>query len=91
MLKNLIVRITGLATAVFVALLVSAQSALAILLPDPGVVDGNVSTAAPSSGFDVLAQPWLVPLVVVIVGLVVVALSVVVVRRRHRMARVLPA
>ncbi len=90
MFKHIIVRITVLATTLFVAMVASAQSAFARILVDPGIAD-EIEAAAPSPSVDVLSQPWLVPVVVVVVGLVVVALAVVVVRRRHRMAHVLPA
>lgn len=85
MLKNTIVRITGLVTAVFVAMVVSAQSALARILVDPGSEDG-IAAAAPSSGFEVLDQSWLVPLAIVVAGIAIVAVVVIATRRHHRVA-----
>lgn len=86
MFKHSFVRIAGLTTALFVALAMSAEGALAVVLPDPGVVDGNVSTAAPSSGLEVLGQPWLVALALVVVGIAVVALAITAARRHRRVA-----
>ena len=86
MLKNTIVRIAGLTSALFVVLVLSSESALAVVLPDPGVLDGNVSTTAPASGFDVLGQPWLLPLVIVVVGIAIAAVVVIATRRHHTVA-----
>lgn len=87
MLKHTIVRITGLATALFAALVMSAESALAVILPDPGTEDGAALTAATSSGFEVLGQSGQVALAVVVAGIAIVALAVIATRRHRRVAQ----
>jgi len=85
MFKHIIVLITALVTVLFVAMVVSAQSALARILVDPGSEEG-IAAAAPSSGFEVLNQSWLVPLAIVVAGIAIVAVVVIATRRHHRVA-----
>ena len=85
MFKHIIVRITALVTVLFVPMVVSAQSALARILVDPGYED-EIAVAPPSSGFEVLGQPWQVALAIVVVGLGVVALAIIATRRHHNVA-----
>ena len=98
MLKRSVIRITGLATALFVALVMSASGALAMRPRDPdvgGTGAPNVvkaghlsagtaaSTPAPSSGFEVFGQTWQLALAVVVASIAVVALAAIATRRHH--------
>lgn len=100
MLKRSVIRITGLATVLFLAIVMSAEGALAMRPRDPVSAGTSVphvakaghltagaaaSTPAPSSSFQVFGQTWQLALAIVVAGIALVALTVIA-TRRHRLA-----
>ena len=83
MLNHSIIRITGLASALFVGLVMSAGSALAVRPRDPSVSGGPASTPAPSPAFEVFGQTWQLAVAIVVASIAVVALAVIATRQRH--------
>ena len=89
LVRKVIIRAAGLATALFVGLVVSAEGALAVRPRDPGAVtDSGAAVPTPAiAPFDVFGQPWQVALAVVVAALAVTVL-IVTSRRPHRVASV---
>ncbi len=86
MLHHSVRRFAGLVTALLVALVISAQDAFAVVLPDPGAIDGTAPAEPASSGFEFLVQPWQGALAIVVVAILVVALAIIATRRQQRVA-----
>ncbi len=87
LVRKVIIRVAGLATALFVGLIVSAEGALAVRPRDPGaVMDSGVAVPSPATAdFEVFGQPWQVALAILVAALAVTVL-IVTTRRPHRVA-----
>ncbi len=72
LVRKVIIRVAGLATALFVGLIVSAEGALAVRSPA-------------TADFEVFGQPWQVALAILVAALAVTVL-IVTTRRPHRVA-----
>ncbi|MDN5777442.1 MAG: hypothetical protein L0H96_11065 [Humibacillus sp.] len=82
MVNHSIIRITGLVSALFVGLVMSAGSALAVRPRDPSVGGEPAPTPVPAPAFEVFGQTWQLALAIVVAGIAVVALMVSPTRRR---------
>ena len=85
MFQHSVRRFTGLAATLFIALVISTQDALAVVLPDPGTLDGTTSTVDPE--LDFLGLSWQGILTIVVAGIAVVVSAIIITQRHHRVAR----